>query len=289
MKVVELKKELKARGKDTSGLKKDLRTRLVNTMLEEIKIEEEQALMAQSKSYCASSSESREESQREEKKSQESKEISKESKQKSNEVDEKIPIENTKISVESQRKESFSSMQVETNSDPAEKAKETQEKDSIKLVSTEKKQELGQNKPMNIVKEHPKKTESSLSAIREMEVELSSNDTNQLESQEGKSDLTESKLKQFSENKSGNDSNESPSGPPSEISCSSKVSGNSVKDMVSKFSGFSSSLSSNNSGSALSKGMQARKEARQAKIAEMRAKVRIRSRPTYSFYILMLN
>lgn len=59
-------------------------------------------------------------------------------------------------------------------------------------------------------------------------------------------------------------------------SASSKSSGKMVKDMVSKFSGFTSlSSTSSSSSSALSKGLQAKKEARLAKMAEIREKVRV--------------
>lgn len=127
-----------------------------------------------------------------------------------------------------------------------------------------------------------KKPESSLTSIKEtatLSVDIaiapvSKQPSETLsKSQEETSKLTESKMKEFSEignTESGNQEEES--APPSEVSLSSKASGNSVKDMVSKFSGFSSSLSSSSGGSALSKGLQAKKEARQAKIAEMRAK-----------------
>ena len=84
--------------------------------------------------------------------------------------------------------------------------------------------------------------------------------------------MCDGRTTEITEMNKGNDVRED-TGPPSEVSFCSKASGHSVKDMVSKFSGFSSGMSSS-SGSALSKGLQAKKEARQAKIAEMRAKVR---------------
>lgn len=63
--------------------------------------------------------------------------------------------------------------------------------------------------------------------------------------------------------------------PVSEASSStSKSSGKMVKDMVSKFSGLGSISSSSSNGSALSKGLQAKKEARLARMAEIREKVR---------------
>jgi hypothetical protein len=56
-------------------------------------------------------------------------------------------------------------------------------------------------------------------------------------------------------------------------SATSKSSGKMVKDMVSKFSGLGSISSSSSNGSALSKGLQAKKEARLARMAEIREKV----------------
>ena len=65
------------------------------------------------------------------------------------------------------------------------------------------------------------------------------------------------------------------SAPPSEVSAGSISSGKSVKDMVSKFSTFSNmSNGSSASGSALSKGLKAKMDARLARNAEIREKVR---------------
>lgn len=262
MKVVELKKELKARGKDANGLKKDLRNRLINVMVEDLKREETQNIKAQKKVYNASDAVIVEESQEEQKESSDSMDISKDSNEK--------PVDN----VESQRRESVSSMQVEHHNEAEEQPKEIQNDNFKNSFSLEQKQKQSQNKQMFVASEGWKKPDSSLKSIREKD-DVSNNKTPahiSENSREEKSELTESKVKQFSEMKK--DSNEDMSGPPSEVSFSS-TSGNSVKDMVSKFSGFSSNLSSGSSGSALSKGLQAKKEARQAKIAEMRAKVRL--------------
>lgn len=275
MKVVELKKELKARGQDTAGLKKDLRNRLIDVMLEDTKREEPQALSTQNNSVIV------EESPEELKESASRMSVS--------EVEEKstqalpLSMKNGKPSRESQG--SVCSMQVEHHIEAVEQPKEIQKDNFPNPFALELKKKQAQ--VVAAPKEYVAKTESSLTAIREVDP-VSSNSTSAQTSNESsdynsqsrgeeKSELTESKIKKFSEVKKGSDSREDSSGPPSEISCSSKASGNSVKDMVSKFSGFSSSLSSSSGGSALSKGLQAKKEARQAKIAEMRAKVRLKN------------
>jgi hypothetical protein len=276
MKVVELKKELKARGQDTAGLKKDLRNRLINAILKDIQQGKVQAISAQNRLYSASESVIVEESQEEQEESSDSMNVSKDSREKVDMEEENIsprqlPIDNGEISQKCQRKESISSMEVEHHSEPVEQAKETLKDNFTNLVSSEQKKEKAQNRPKFV----PKKPESSLSAIKEMDVVTSNSSSAQISDGEAKSELTEMKMKKFSEMKKESDMSEGVSGPPSEVSYSSKTSGNSVKDMVSKFSGFSSGLSSSNNGSALSKGLQAKKEARQAKIAEMRAKVRL--------------
>jgi len=270
MKVAELKKELKARGQDTNGLKKDLRNRLINAILEDIRLEKVQAISAQNKLYSAPESVIVEEPQEEQEESSDSINVSKDSREKV-EMEEEIivprqlPMDNGEISQQSQRKESISSMEVEHHSEPIEQAQETTKDYFTNLVSSEQKKEQAQNRPKFI----PKKPESSLSAIKEIDAVTSNSTSAQAPDAEAKFELTEMKMKKFSKE---SDMSEAVSGPPSEVSYSSLASGNSVKDMVSKFSGFSSGLSSSNTGSALSKGLQAKKEARQAKIAEMRAK-----------------
>jgi len=287
MKVVELKKELKARGQDTAGLKKDLRNRLINGILEDYQRKEKETLSAQNKLYCASYSVIVEESQEEQKESSDSMDVSKDSREKGGTVEENIsnrllPIDNDEISRESQRKESVSSMQVEHHSEAIRQVKETKKGNFTDPVSSDQKNEHELNRQqISVPKGALKMPENSLTAIREIDAGSSDSTSAQVSngssmyhsnSQEDKSELTELQINFFSDNKKGSDVRGDVSGPPSEVSCSSKTSGNSVKDMVSKFSGFSSSLSSSSSGSALSKGLQAKKEARQAKIAEMRAK-----------------
>ena len=276
MKVAELKKELKGRGQDTNGLKKDLRNRLINAILEDMQQRKAQAISARNKLYSAPESVIVEDPQEEQEESSDSMNVSKDSRGKVEMEEENIaprqlPMEKSESSQKSQRKESISSMEVEHHSEPVEQAKEMTKDNFTNLVSSEQKKEQAQNRPKFV----PKKQESSLSAIKEMDAVVSNSTSAQALDGEANSELTEMKMKKFSKE---SDTSEAVSGPPSEVSFSSLASGNSVKDMVSKFSGFSSGLSSSNTGSALSKGLQAKKEARQAKIAEMRAKVRIKIR-----------
>ena len=288
MKVVELKKELKALGQDTNGLKKDLRNRLINAMVENTRGKELETIPVQNKLHSASDSVIVEEPEEEEKESAEGIDISKDSKEKHDIVEEikageTEQMNNDSTPRESERSESISSMQVEHHSDSMEQPEETKNDSFKKIVSSEQKKKKGQGNPMVVPKESFQKTEKSLTAIRETDIVASIGTSAKIvDGSIEKSKLTEAKIKQFSEMKKGYDVRED-TGPPSEVSFSSKASGNSVKDMVSKFSGFSSSISSS-SGSALSKSLQAKKEARQAKIAEMRAKVRF-----YFVYILCLS
>ncbi len=258
MKVVQLKKELKQRGQDTSGLKKDLRNRLINVMLEDSQRKEPKTVSVPSKIV--------EEAEEELKESVKNMDISKDSKEQNDFVEKNAARQ-------SQRKESVSSMEVEHHNTSLEQPKKENFTNTVSSESN-KKHVVAQNNPF-------KNPEKSLAAIREIG-SVSPKKTSakpahgsnkyQSNSQEEKSELTEAKIKKFSEMKKGNDVREEPSGPPSEVSFSSMASGSSVKDMVSKFSGFSSSLNSGSSGSALSKGLQAKKEERQRRIAEMRAK-----------------
>lgn len=269
MKVVELKKELKARGQDTNGLKKDLRNRLINVMLEDSQRQEQESVVVSAKSNATADSGIVEKPKEEQKESPVSMDISEDS-EKKNDPEEKdvVPKKNDNLSQESQTKNSTIAMQVEASMDIVEQSKEAK-KDM--LTSSAPPQE--QMKPVAVATDPFKKPENQLKSIREADA-LSPKDSSR-EDPDGsneKSGLTEAKLKMFCEMNKGNDVRED-TGPPSEVSFCSKASGHSVKDMVSKFSGFSSGMSSS-SGSALSKGLQAKKEARQAKIAEMRAKVR---------------
>ncbi len=269
MKVVELKKELKARGQDTSGLKKDLRNRLINVMLEDSQREQQENITISGKSNAPKESVIAEEPKKEEKQSSDSMDISEDSDkktapQKRNSLQKK----NENLPKESHTSHSTSAMEVEPNADSMKQGKEA--KTEMVTTSAPPQQKM---KPMVISKDPFKKPEKQLKSIREADA-LSPKDTSKehLDGSNEKSGLTEAKLKMFCEMNKGSDIRED-TGPPSEVSFCSKASGHSVKDMVSKFSGFSSSMSSS-SGSALSKGLQAKKEARQAKIAEMRAKVR---------------
>lgn len=279
LKVVELKKELKARGKDTSGLKKDLRNRLINTMLEDMQREQLQYTSTQNKLHLTTVIV--EESPEEQKESSDYKDVSKDSKEKDDIKEQKAlplshPSAHEESSQESQRKESMSSMQVEHHSEIAEQASKRKNEKFTDFVPSEQKQERKQSIPTSINHGSFKKHEGSLAAIREKQV-LSSNisagpNKSHSQNNEVKCELTEIKINSLPQDQKEYDAKENVTRSLSEVSCSSKMSGNSVKDIVSKFSGFSSSISSSNNGSALSKGLQAKKEARQAKIAEMRAK-----------------
>ena len=281
LKVVELKKELKARGQDTSGLKKDLRNRLINAMLEDMQREQLEYVSTQNNLHLTSVIV--EESLEEKKEGPDKKDILKGSKEKDGIEEEKtaprsLPTEKEEVIRQSLGKESTSSMQVEHNYELNQQSNKSGKEKFTNLVHSEDSQEREHSKQTSIHKRPLKNQESSLAAIREVNIVPShiSDGCNksQPQSDEEKSELTEIKVKTFSQVKKVSDGKEDVTRPPSEVSCTSKTSSNSVKDMVSKFSGFSSSLSSSNSGSALSKGLQAKKEARQAKIAEMRAKVR---------------
>eukprot|EP00531_Pseudo-nitzschia_arenysensis_P014562 CAMPEP_0116127452 /NCGR_PEP_ID=MMETSP0329-20121206/6847_1 /TAXON_ID=697910 /ORGANISM="Pseudo-nitzschia arenysensis, Strain B593" /LENGTH=628 /DNA_ID=CAMNT_0003621551 /DNA_START=141 /DNA_END=2027 /DNA_ORIENTATION=+ len=277
MKVVQLRKELKERGQDTNGLKKDLRNRLINVMLEESQQKATETASVPNKLQSASNSEIVEKSSEEPKEGVVSMDISKDSKDNNDFVEEKTNSQSmssnkAKICRESERKNSVSSMEVEHNNVSMDKPKNDNFSKHISPQPVKK--------PVVAPKDPFKKTETSLAAIREVgsvspkKPSAKASNTSgesQASSKEEKFELTEARMKQFSEMKQGNESRKNSSGPPSEVSFSSKASGSSVKDMVSKFSGFSSSLNSS-SGSALSKGLQAKKEERQRRIAEMRAK-----------------
>lgn len=266
MKVVELKKELKARGQDTNGLKKDLRNRLINVMLEE---SQQDNIVVSSKPSAPKEPVVAEEKMEQPKQSSDSMDISEDSDKKiAPEKRNSLPKKNNNLPKESHTSNATSAMEVEQTTDSVEQSKEVKREMSTTSVSSQQKM-----KPMAISKDPFKKPETQLKSIRETDA-LSPKDASKedpVRSNET-SGLTEAKLKMFTEMNKGSDMKED-TGPPSEVSFCSKASGHSVKDMVSKFSGFSSSMSSS-SGSALSKGLQAKKEARQAKIAEMRAKVR---------------
>ena len=299
MKVVELKKELKARGQDTAGLKKDLRARLMSVILEQLDQEETRVFsVPNNKASGTSDSNAIEESKEEHKEISDSMEVSKVSEERAVELEDKMysparPMDSDDLQRENQRKESMNSMQVEHHTEDVESVQEMklQPKESAQENSCTEPafSEREQNTLTSMPKESLKRPESSLTAINEMAPTSSNSNSDSASalasvsnghsecspnSQDEKSELTEMKMNEFSEINKANDNKEDASPPRSEVSCSTKASGSSVKDMVSKFSGFSSSLSSSSSGSALSKGLQAKKEARQAKIAEMRAKVR---------------
>ena len=277
MKVAELKKELKSRGKDTTGLKKDLRTRLISVILEQAEKDQAQTLSASNKSTIIPVTETMEASEVEKNEIAISMEVST-----IKEVEEEMspaPPQDSDDQRKDQKKESISSVKVEHHNETSELIKETkhrpEEANENSLVSSEKRHEECQNLSKSVPRESLNKTRGSLAPINEMVVTSSSEPSKRPPNSEEEKPalLTETKMKEFSESQNESDAKENVPAPVSEVSVSSKASGTSVKDMVSKFSGFSTNLSSN-SGSALSKGLQAKKEARQAKIAEMRAKVR---------------
>jgi hypothetical protein len=299
MKVVELKKELKERGCDTAGLKKDLRARLMSVMIEPLDQEEPNKIAG------ASYSNTIVESITEHKEISDTVEISKNNIPDSS--NEKLehemvpppPLDNSRdhIPQEDRRKESMSSMQAEHHSTGVEQVKTME----IEQEDNEKKQENSMRKcssgqvhnvsSSSICNESSKRQENSVTAISE-EAVLSSFGNSASDGPSGCPPAEEEetpgvaapllKSRTISEIKETGFDNDDVSALASEVSCSSKASGHSVKDMVSKFSGFASLPSSSSGGSALSKGLQAKKEARQAKIAEMRAKVRPEKRSTYS-------
>ena len=301
MKVVELKKELKERGCDTAGLKKDLRTRLISVMLEQLDQEEPNKIAGVSYSNTIV------ESIIEHKEISDTVEISKDNIPDS--LDEKLdhelvpppPLDNSSDNIpqEDRRKESMSSMQVEHHSTGVKQVKtmeiaqeDNEEKQENSIVKCSSGQ-VHNVSTSSICNESSKRQENSVTAISEEAVFSSLGNsafdgssgcppTEQEETPEVAAPLLKSRT--ISEIKETSFDNDDISAPASEVSCSSKASGSghSVKDMVSKFSGFSSLPSSSSGGSALSKGLQAKKEARQAKIAEMRAKVRPEKRSTYS-------
>jgi hypothetical protein len=291
MKVVELKKELKERDCDTAGLKKDLRTRLMSVMLEQLDQAEPSVPSITGTSY----SNTIVESIVEHKEISATVEISKNNIPDNNnqKLEDKMvpppPMDTSSdhIPQKCQRKESISSMQVEHHSAGVEPVKTME-------IEQEDKETSGQIQNVStssICNESSKIPENSVTTISE-ETVLSSHGNfasdgpsgfppaEQEEIPEVVAPLLKSRTISEINEASFDDDDISP--PASEVSCSSKASGHSVKDMVSKFSGFSSLSSSSSGGSALSKGLQAKKEARQAKIAEMRAKVRLEKVSTYA-------
>jgi len=284
MKVAELKKELKRRGKDATGLKKDLRTRLISVILEQAEKDQAQTVSASIKSTVIPATETIEASKVEQNGIAISMEVPT-IKEFEEEMSPTPPQDSDDHQRKDQKKESISSVKVEHHNETSELVKEKkyrlEEANENSLVSSEKKHEECQNISKSFPRESLNKTRGSLAPINEMVVPSSSEPKKCPPNSEDEKPalLSEMKMKEFSESQNESDAKENVPAPISEVSVSSKASGTSVKDMVSKFSGFSTNLSSN-SGSALSKGLQAKKEARQAKIAEMRAKAQ--SKPVTS-------
>lgn len=301
MKVVELKRALRERGCDTSGLKKDLRARLISVMLEQLN-QEELSVPSVPKTTGTSSVNITANSIVEDKgRNSHTIESFKNSNiPHNNNTDEKLedeaaprppPNSGDHIQKENGSKESFSSMQVEHHgieTEPVQKSEAEQKQQQTEQNDDEKPQSLksssghSQEASTSAVHKHSKGQETLVGTIIEEKEssfrEITTSTANEPHeclktNQEGMSNNNVALAN--NENKTSDNFSEikkKVSIDDSEVSCSSKSSGHSVKDMVSKFSGFSSLSSTGSGGSALSKGLQAKKEARQAKIAEMRAK-----------------
>lgn len=310
MKVVELKKTLRDQGCDTSGLKKDLRARLISVMLEQLNHEELSVPSIPSKPTGIFNTKATTKSIMEEKReihTNKTKSFNSSNTSENNEDgnlgDETIPLSHPndghiqKLQRENKSKESFSSMQVEhrrTQTEPVQELESDQKEQQQRIEQKDdEKRELmksssghaqeastvnnhkhskGQKKLVGTITEEKESSFREIAMSNEPQVCLNNNQDEMMNNNVALLNHENKESNKFSEIKKKVSIDDDDASPQSEVSCSSKTSGNSVKDMVSKFSGFSSLSSTGSGGSALSKGLQAKKEARQAKIAEMRAK-----------------
>jgi hypothetical protein len=298
MKVADLKKQLKARGYDTGGLKKDLRARLLDVMIAELEAEECQIL---------SQSSIKVEPEKPKKPIVSQVTMDEEKTNTCNDLCEKginhdqngpsDMVVDELMEQDENNRESISSMQVELNSSEVGRSKEQQKDQAVepmKIVQPKSpipeskassdaraKSTVSENKEMKSVTEKKEtednitimKTVISVSSVADNEKPSRLLDAENLKKLQS-STVSESFKLRLDKNESCDAVEDYISPPASEVSSISKSS--MVKDMVSKFSGFSSSTHSSTSsgGSALSKSLQLKKDARIAKMNEMRVKVR---------------
>jgi uncharacterized protein (UPF0335 family) len=284
MKVVELKKELKSRGFDTNGLKKDLRTRLLDVMMEELDgpsiavspvtldkpdcvqkvIKEDENDQQMEENFAGDVASENEMQIKGVEKSENLVETRKETR---NESVSSMKVEHHSLSKESVRKESPKSpldpLKVLKENSPKRESQVSDYSNSIPSTAN------GANDSSIKEKIH------SLSNAKVVSVDSFKRPINEANQAIASTELREHiPMKVDNLNKISSTDEDDISPPASEASSVSKASGKMVKDMVSKFSGFSSISSTSSGSSALSKGLQAKKEARMAKMAEIREKVR---------------
>jgi SAP domain len=292
MKVADLKRELKQLGFDTGGLKKDLRSRLLQAMIdsgyasEALAVPAAKSLDIETSSHPVKPSSSR---------AFNLVDPTDAFKPPQSEVKVDSFLENGQSSLQSGvippkcQKDSISSMQVEHHMTETTTEMSLAHPKDANLESDD----LKENSPLQI-KESKSEfiAQVGLKASNAPTMNVSSHDVSLIGKQGRVSDVEmppanateparKSKIQQIEESlivqdKKVNEELHDISPPASEASsASSKSSGKMVKDMVSKFSGLTSlSSTSSSSGSALSKGLQAKKDARLARMAEIREKVR---------------
>jgi hypothetical protein len=278
MKVVELRKQLKARGCDTNGLlKKELRTLLVNVMAEDLDGVDCQVFLQSSKLVQPESKKSNRYEDSEQEKISEAKALGENGTYIvqhgfSDMVAE--PIDERGCS-----RASISSMQVELNTAETD---DSNDENTDQVVETTKsvtvKSPVIQSQAQAPA---PNSTEAKSTSTVEISKPVSngsSTDSNNTPQSLDAAKLEKIQSCTIAESfKFKLEKKDSPraackeiSPPASEVSSVSK---SSVKDMVSKFSSFSGQSSTATASSALSKSLQLKKEARMARMAEMREKV----------------
>ncbi len=307
MKVADLKKGLKARGYDASGLKKDLRARLLDLMLVELDVEGsldptsslptakplqqspaclDEEIDGRKKSFCDEGSVVHEEKLKNM--------MEKDSMIKLNEV-KKMSIESMHREQEQRpqkTRDSVSSMQVEHHSiaiAPPRGESTSHVEVVVKTISipqADSTTALTSGVPTSMVPKRVVSTDIDTtghsSPLREKSCGSSPpafTNVKEIENmKEAKRDHPlvekfEMGLVKVRKDEGAVESIPEEISPPvSEVSSTSKASGKIVKDMISKFSGFSSLSSTISNSSSVSKDMKAIKDARMARIHEMREK-----------------
>jgi hypothetical protein len=291
MKVADLKKELKELGFDTGGLKKDLRSRLLQAKLDTVDSSTNRTAPAAPKKDVEHSNFGSKPSTNSPFFPVDSFENNDNDIKRDGTVDVdscnvKVPLVPDVI-VEKSHKDSISSMQVEHHMT---EISEVHRPDAPQVSNHESESWKDQNRLLLKESKSPHPTvelKSSKAATT-----IASNNTASLIGKEARvsdeemppANPTDSAKSQFEQTEAFfsttvgtvSEDGQGISRPVSEASsATSKSSGKMVKDMVSKFSGLTSiSSTSSSNGSALSKGLQAKKDARLARMAEIREKVR---------------
>mmetsp|Transcript_97615 Transcript_97615/g.146272 ORF Transcript_97615/g.146272 Transcript_97615/m.146272 type:complete len:592 (-) Transcript_97615:4-1779(-) len=258
LKVVELKQELKTRGLETNGLKKDLRTRLLNAILADVESTQDQENDAE-RQLC--------------------------SPEKAACVDAEVAaFPNSGDAIQHTDDDNMEESRVFDDSSPKVEESGTESDHEMKRNSgqaaiTDSDSSVGKSSQtsrdywMNKVKPSPAPMNETKDAKQQ--------DPSHSSSKSPLRGVVKNAFKVFgnygqSKAQCPPDRLDDPaddiSPPSSEVSNCSKISGTKVRELVSKISGTSSYQSTQNGGSALSKNLQAKKEARLARMAEIREK-----------------